>query len=119
MSEYVDLSGRVIEPGCFIAYGALLGRCATIRYGRVSDLAVRKSEWRREKEAPTLKAITVDCGFRGWALQNNGRPITLAFLDRLLVIDASQVAPEALALLMDEPRYTITEAGRKALEVRK
>jgi hypothetical protein len=84
--EYKDIVGKEIQVEDFIIYAALWDRSATLKFGIVTQLS------QRENGDPTIKVITVDRTYKGvWGLQNNGRPITLGFLDRLMVLNEIDV----------------------------
>ena len=98
---HVDISGNEIKVGSYIAYAALWDRSATLKFGKVTELAVRKPRYGgMDPEVNTLRAVTVDRGWNNvWEVQNKGKPITLGFTDRLIVIPESLVQKEALDLL--------------------
>jgi hypothetical protein len=105
--QYRDIGGFVISPGDFIVYATLWGRSATLKFGRVRELKVLPDGQYLPGcylAEPVLKisAVTVDRGWNGeWEVQKNGSPITLSFLDRLMVVSRNYLPPAALKLLLD------------------
>jgi len=110
--EYRDLTDRAIHEGDFIVYASLWSRCAVLKYGLVTRLEKRTASYYNKDETPTLRVISVDRSgvwektgekltYR-WELQNKGKEITLSFLDRLLVVNKSEVPPAAFNLLVCE-----------------
>lgn len=98
--DYRDLACREISVGDCIVYSALLSRSAVLKYGVVKSLETRKDGWSSDKLTPTLRVVTVDRSYTdNWQLQNNGKPVTLGFLDRLLVIQP-EMLPEAVRDLL-------------------
>lgn len=98
-----DISGAEIHVGDYIVYAALWNRSATLKYGRVVSQGSRSDGW-KGTETPTVRAITVDRHWRygeekRWELQNNGKPISLGFLDRLLVVPETLVPAGARSAL--------------------
>lgn len=98
---HVDISGNEIKVGSYIAYAALWDRSATMKFGKVTELCERKPRYGGlEKVTNTLRVVSVDRSWKNvWELQNNGKVITLSFLDRLIVIPENFVHPDALKLL--------------------
>ena len=112
---YVDIAGQPIEVGSLLCYAALWIRSATLRHGRVTGLKVRAGREYgpvdEQEDKATLRVFAVDrrrevtrvnnvvTVTTHWEVINNGKPITLGFLDRLLVVPESVVPAEALALL--------------------
>lgn len=95
--EYKDLADQPIAVGDYVVYSAAAGRSAVMKMGQVVALGKRKGHeyrqpgWERvDTVHPTLKVVSVDAwrGDSSWrnALQNKGRPVTLGFLDRVLVV---------------------------------
>jgi hypothetical protein len=99
--EHRDIQGAPIKVGDIVCYAALWSRSATLRYGRVTELAERKERsWDDSEPIPTLRVVTVDRNYNDqWEFQNKGRPVTLSFLDRMMVVPDEMVAPDALTLL--------------------
>ena len=105
--EYKDLAGKLITVGSFIVYAANFGRCAVLKYGIVTRFNKRKDIYNNSREIPTLKVLTVDRTSRreagqylySWNLQNKGKEITLAFFDRMIVVNKNDIPQEALNLL--------------------
>lgn len=100
MSPYRDLTEREIFVGDYIVYSALWGRCAVLKYGKVVGLVEKKHEWRADEIEYKAKVVTVDRDHNDqWRAQANGRPITLGFLDRMMVVSPDQVPGEARAVI--------------------
>lgn len=99
--EYKDLAGREIKVGDYVIYAALWSRSAVLKFGKVVSLAARKhGEYSLKKEdTPTLRVTSVDNFLGKYELQNHGTPITLGFLDRVLVIDS---VPDNIAKLLSQ-----------------
>jgi hypothetical protein len=104
VTEHRDAAGSQIEVGDLICYAALWSRSATLRFGRVLSLNERAPSWPDIDPTPTIRAVTVDRGWKGeWELQKSGGPVALGFLDRLLVVPPECVPDGALALLQNQP----------------
>lgn len=113
---HVDLAGREIVHGDYIAYAAAWGRCPVLKYGKVVHMPIFQTK-RIQKtiDVPKIQVVTVDrtsLAEGKWYIQGDNRwmgdyvpdpkqstLVTLAFLDRLLVVDYKQVPPEAKKLL--------------------
>lgn len=88
--EYRDLAGQEIKEGSYIVYAALWSRSPVLKFGKVVSLSSRDPSYYQKESTPTIKAITVDrfWGNKGkFELQKEGKPVTLGFLDRLLVVN--------------------------------
>lgn len=101
---HTDLAGRPIEVGSYIVYAALLGRSAVLKYGKVVALIEGNDSWRGA--TPKVQAVTVDASINyktqeimGFNVQNKGRPITLSFTERMVVVDQAQIPVSALRAL--------------------
>lgn len=115
MPQHVDIAGQPIQVGALICYAALWSRSATLRYGRVTELQTRKAKsygtLEDQEDKPTLRVFAIDrvhklvkveggwTSKERWEILNNGKPITLGFLDRLLVVPEILIPPQALKLL--------------------
>jgi hypothetical protein len=98
----VDKLGQVIVPGCYIAYGHALGRCAGIRVGKVLAAKRVKSEYTDESEY----RITVQGVEDDWHSEKPTlceRKGTLRFPERTIVIHPAIVPPNFKELLDDVP----------------
>jgi hypothetical protein len=96
MTSFKDKSGKFVKAGDFIVYGRALGRCAGLAYGIVLKVTESKPDW-NGKTQPKLKIIGLD---PSW--EENTRPqkaSTLAFSDRVLVINANQLPSKQRQLL--------------------
>lgn len=105
--EHKDLAGKQIEVGSFVVYAALWDRSAVLKYGIVSSLKERKDAWRPQTRdygpIPTVGIVSVDRGWEHqWELQNDGKEITLGFVDRCLVVPTFAVPTDAMHLLTEE-----------------
>lgn len=103
MTTHVDIGNTEITVGSYIAYAALWSRSATLKFGRVTALAFRESLWARpeDKTVPTIKCVSVDRQWNdNWQVQSRGKPVTLAFLDRMIVVGPTQV-PDAAREILD------------------
>ena len=95
---YKDLFGRDIEVGDYIVYAAVDGRSGTLRTGRVLKLTTSKpSKWSDDPpEAKIFCSSWSNFRARGWGKddETSGRQknVTLGFLDRMIVVDESQVS---------------------------
>lgn len=56
----LDKFGREFKVGDIIAYGSLLGRCASIRIGKVLKLTQKPHSWRDEELNWHVQVIGVD-----------------------------------------------------------
>jgi hypothetical protein len=92
MSKYQDFFGNNINPGDYITYAALDGRCAVLRVAQVIALSNRRpSQWNTKEDlAETLKVRSVELYF-GKDIRPIERVVTLGFLKRLVVIPADSV----------------------------
>lgn len=88
-----DRLGRDITPGCYIAYGHALGRCAGLRIGKVLEVKEAKLQaWQspRHPDADPDWRITVmgvDDDWNHRAPELCKRKGTLMFPDRMIVLD--------------------------------
>ena len=89
--NYTDKLGKPITPGCYIAYGHALGRCAALRIGMV--LAVKKSTGIGYSDA-RITVIGVDDDWRDKPPVLNFRVGTLMFPNRTIVLSPKSVPPE-------------------------
>jgi hypothetical protein len=110
--EWKDMAGNHIQPGDYIVYAALWDRSATLKYGRVTRLAERKSAYTYTNQdrvpVPTIRVISVDRSshwedgkYLGvvWHVQKDGKEVALGELERMLVIDRHQVPKDVRELL--------------------
>ncbi len=103
MHPYRDLVHNPVFEGDYIVYSALWSRSAVLKFGIVTELTTRKED----KDTLVIKVITVDRitkwdgtnTYKVWELQNNGKPVTLGFLDRLMTVP---MLPDELEVLLDE-----------------
>lgn len=92
-----DLFGKDINVGDYIVYSAVDGRSGTLRVGKVEALKVRESGFSDDKPQPTVFCRSWS-NFNTYEKDENGRQtgrqknVTLGFLDRLIVIDPSQIS---------------------------
>ena len=114
-----DINGREIVAGDYVLYAALWGRCATMKYGRVTRFDRRKPSWKGDDgpKATTVKVVSADresiwsardpnepwrrpeiVGVR-WVLQNDGREVTLGFPERMVVLPPELVPDDVRELL--------------------
>lgn len=122
-SELFDYGGFAIKPGDFIAYAALLGRCACIRYGLVTRLVEpkKKAEWDYSKTKP-IRVVAVqdewqhniDQGKPPWHLLNEGKELSLGFPDRLVVMRPDQIPDAVRNNLLCALRKQLEAAGQPA-----
>lgn len=96
-SIYKDLFGREINVGDYIVYAAADGRSATMRTGQVLKLTMSKQQWSGDEPEPKIFCSSwSNFRARGYGKddEKSGRQknVTLGFLDRLVVVDASQVS---------------------------
>lgn len=94
--KFIDKSGREVKPGDYIIYGYNLGRCASLKYGRVVDLKLDKS-WRATNK-PKVK-LTVQGVEDGWQGLRLTKKSTLEFSERILIVTKTQIPEEVLKLL--------------------
>lgn len=99
-SQHVDIAGRPIVPGTYVAYATEAGGSPNIRFGRVVELRSHAGYMgRMEAEIAVLGARW---GWDGvWTRGKRGGAITISHLDRVLVIPQEAVPPAALALLLE------------------
>ncbi len=116
-----DATGRQIEKGSYIAYVVTTGSRAGIKFGRVTKLKEKVEERSRYDTASqtyqpvtetdyTIQIISVEKGWRTqnkWDLQGKreGRPAkvqSVERLDRVIVLEAHQMHPEAKEVLDKE-----------------
>lgn len=83
-----DMVGKNISVGCYIVYAALWSRSATLKLGKVVELSSRPPGYYQTEPTLTIKVVTVDRSWNNtWESQKDGKPITLGFLDRVLIVD--------------------------------
>lgn len=96
----LDKIGQEIKPGCIIAYGHALGRCAGLRIGKVLKvqhipILAPSSYWNHVEYKITVWAINDD-----WTpYQLLSRKSTLNFPNRMVVLQDHLIKPEFKALL--------------------
>ena len=96
--EYKDMFGRDIHVGDYIVYAAMDGQSATLRSGQVIELKAPKN-WRGEAEPKLfVKSWSNWKGARNDG-EGSGRQknVTLAFLNRVVVVDPNTVSPKVKA----------------------
>jgi hypothetical protein len=112
-----DFAKRLVQPGDHLVYAALGGRSALLKCGIAIRVQAGKSGMYGEQPGPRLLAITLDLWpdypvidpvtrktagrADRWDLQNNGKPVTLSFPSRVLVVNPNQIPPEPRQLLAD------------------
>jgi TfoX/Sxy family transcriptional regulator of competence genes len=83
--EYRDMFGNEIKVGDYIVYGGLADRSAVLRAGRVVALKngkVRAQSWNNYRAQ----------GWNGEVKSGKQKDVTLAFLDRLVIVPESSVS---------------------------
>jgi hypothetical protein len=117
-----DIAGVPIKVGAYIVYAALWDRSATLKFGRVVNLTHGSTEGR---QGPKVQCVTVDRDGRdNWyvqgldsyqvaAEQRGGKVakptlVTLGYLDRLMVVSASQLPANVRKLLDDAAKRRAT-----------
>jgi hypothetical protein len=99
----LDKLGQEITPGCIIAYGHALGRCAGIRIGKVIKVEQREEEHWHNKEKYFIYRVTVHGVDDDWSHNEpelTAKRGTLQFPERMIVLDPNKV-PEKLKKLLD------------------
>lgn len=93
-----DRLGVEVSPGCFIAYGHALGRCAGLRIGKV--LAVKPADpYSYSKWRITVRGVDDDWSHVPPKLcSRNG---TLQFPERMVVLNGDNLPDIYLKLLAD------------------
>jgi hypothetical protein len=92
MIVFKDKLGKPIEPGCYIAYGHALGRCAGLRIGMVLAVKTIKSGLARPGYSDVrITVIGVDDDWRDDPLMLNNRTGTLMFPDRVIVLSPKSI----------------------------
>lgn len=85
--HHTDIFGQRLMVGDAVVYAALWDRSATLKVGKVTSLKRRAASYKNE-HGLTVGVISLDRSFKGeWAIQNNGKELTLGFLDRLIKTD--------------------------------
>ena len=82
---YKDMFGRDINVGDYIVYGGLADRSAVLRAGRVVELKngkVRAQSWNNYRAQ----------GWGGKVRSGKQKDVTLAFLDRMIVVPEDYVS---------------------------
>lgn len=94
-----DINGTSILSGDYVLYAALWDRSATLKYGRVTIIKKREAKWRGDSVV-AVQVVSVDRDFdRNWELQAKGRPVSLGFPDRMVVVPEKSVPKEAREIL--------------------
>ena len=105
---HADICGVHLAVGDYIIYAANGGRSAILKFGRITKLTYSGGGGARNGYADcAVQAVTVD----DWGndkLQNNGKPVTLTFMSRIVQIDQGQVPKQFL--------QPLDEAYRKAVQ---
>lgn len=109
MLEYRDMSGNLISEGDFIVYAAHRGRSSVLKFGIVTRLVPYEHPYNKDKQEPTLRAITVEKGWsKSWNIQNHGREIKLGDLNSVLVVSMNSIPYEVnqtLAIKYSDYKY--------------
>jgi len=100
-----DRVGQEIVPGCFIAYGHALGRCAGLRIGRVETVNFKKVDeydWEKQKnkkvEAISITVLGIDDDSESKKPHLLEKRSTLFFPSRMVVLNS---LPEKYATLYE------------------
>ncbi len=115
MPTFNDKSGAPLMPGDYIVYGYNLGRCASLRYGKVLGMKETKNPAQYERATKTKLKIRGCDFYKGQEafVSQNGSEYKayepkanllysaswLEFGDRVLCIHPDQMPPEVLAEL--------------------
>lgn len=96
---YFDILNREITPGCYLAYGHALGRCAAIRIGRVVEVKPLPDEGGNGKARINVMGVE-EHSWRGPGLRACSKVGVLQFPERCIVLDDAQV-PEKYRKILD------------------
>ncbi len=105
-----DKVGQVITPGCYLAYGHALGRCAGLRIGKVLGLKSweeARGERTRRVYRLQVQGVDDDWSHRDPALTS--RVGVLQYPERTLVLQPSQLPPVYWQLLATIPLLEATD----------
>lgn len=99
-TNYRDSAGKPILIGSPIVYRADV-RGSSFKYGVVIQLTSTKRGWRSGRRVLRLVSVSPNypIGATKWELQKDGKPITLTYLDSVLVIPWSLMPDGARELL--------------------
>lgn len=96
--KHIDFTGVAVKVGDYIIYAANGGRSAILKYGRVTKLTY--------SGRGGYNSAAADCAVQAVTLDNWGRPITLTFMSRIVVV---QSIPHPFRGRLDEAWYTAME----------
>lgn len=94
--RFFDKCGKEVKPGDLIVYGHALGRCAGLKYGRVTAVKLTKSEYSDPEVKLTVQGVDDDWDQEKPSLTKLG---TLKFSKRVLKVSEDQIPKEVLELL--------------------
>ena len=100
MNPVLDKLGQEIKPGCVIAYGHALGRCAGLRIGEVLAVESRLQAYPLESNCRiTVQGIDDDDNWDSKPAELCSRAGTLQFSNRVIVLPLALV-PETFRKLL-------------------
>lgn len=110
-SVFKDKAGKVLKPGDLVLYGHALGRCAGIRYGKVTGIQWGKSGYGDRKLK--LKVRGVDDDWRHREANLTQKEALLEFPSRIVKIEDHQI-PEKYKALLDKVEISKEESETKS-----
>lgn len=102
MTKHIDLLGQELAVGDYVIYAALWDRSATLKIGRITQLKTRaESKYIEDgKIIPTVGVVSIDRSWSNeWEIQNNGKELTLGFLNRLTKVDPNTIPAHLRTML--------------------
>ena len=100
---FKDKSGKILAPGDLIVYGHALGRCASLKYGKVVAIEWSAESYDGDKK-PKLKIRGLDDDGSQWShwdinsAKISNRKSVLEFPSRVLKIERDQLPNEYVKL---------------------
>lgn len=85
--SHIDMLGQRINIGDWVVYGAGSGDSSVIKLCRVTNLVAPAVDAKYDVNKPAkIQGISLHCWGARFEIQNNGYPVTLGLLSRVVVI---------------------------------